>query len=299
MPYTLAKWALWLVGAAVVGLVVGWLLGRLSAQRELTVPDGHPDDLSTDTLPGASGASGVVTAPASNREVERLRLKLTELESVAIERDRLVWELAEVRAAATNAVPTEVVFEPIDTATSEALAAMSAERDALAAKVGALEQAVSELRVRVWNAEAQVTEARQQSVATHVEHAPALAAAARPSLPRRSPDPAPVRLAPPPRPDVSAGEQVLGAPLRFDDLTAIEGIGPHIAQLCAARGIDSWWAMANTEVDRLRRMLSSAGPRFQVSDPETWPEQARLLALGQWAEFVRLTRSQRASKAGE
>ena len=103
--------------------------------------------------------------------------------------------------------------------------------------------------------------------------------------------------APPPRPDLEAGEAVLGAPLRFDDLTVIEGIGPQIAQLCVARGIDSWWVMANTDPDRLRRMLAAAGPRFQVHDPSSWPEQGRLLATGDWAGFQRLTHALRGGRA--
>ena len=30
MPYTLTVWGLWMIGAAVIGLVIGWLLGRRS-----------------------------------------------------------------------------------------------------------------------------------------------------------------------------------------------------------------------------------------------------------------------------
>ena len=85
----------------------------------------------------------------------------------------------------------------------------------------------------------------------------------------------------------------------FDDLTVIEGIGPQIAQLCVARGIDSWWVMANTDRDRLRRMLAAAGPRFQVHDPSSWPEQGRLLATGDWAGFKRLTHALRGGRASE
>jgi hypothetical protein len=36
-------------------------------------------------------------------------------------------------------------------------------------------------------------------------------------------------------------------------------------------------------------MLDEAGPRFQMHDPGTWPEQANLLARGPWAEFKELT----------
>lgn len=308
MPYTLTVWGLWMIGAAVIGLVIGWLLGRR----------GNPpvDDAPRPAAP----------ATPATPEVERLRAKVAQLEGVAIERDRLEWELAEARskALAAGASPAPAVFAPV-VEDDGALAAMTAERDEWVAKAAAYEQVVGELRVRAWNAEAKVGELRQvvqtMQAASRAAAAPADAApAATPVAPAAAapavaaapataapPVAAPVAsaggggpvAAPPPRPDLEAGEAVLGAPLRFDDLTVIEGIGPQIAQLCVARGIDSWWVMANTDPDRLRRMLAAAGPRFQVHDPSSWPEQGRLLATGDWAGFQRLTHALRGGRAGE
>lgn len=90
---------------------------------------------------------------------------------------------------------------------------------------------------------------------------------------------------PPDTSDLQAAEAVLGRPVALDDLTVIEGIGPKVADLCVGIGITTWRELAATEVSLLRTMLHDAGPRFRTHDPTTWPEQARLLAAGRWAEF--------------
>ena len=82
---------------------------------------------------------------------------------------------------------------------------------------------------------------------------------------------------------------VLGRRIRLDDLTVVEGIGPKIAELLQAAGISSWWGLATGGVEPLRRVLADAGPRYQMHDPSTWPQQADLLAHGRWAEFRELT----------
>ena len=88
-----------------------------------------------------------------------------------------------------------------------------------------------------------------------------------------------------------AAAAVIGKKVKLDDLTAIEGIGPAIATLCHNIGIQTWADMAATEVSLLRTMLTDAGPRFQMHAPASWPEQAGLLATGQWEEFTTLTAS--------
>jgi hypothetical protein len=39
----------------------------------------------------------------------------------------------------------------------------------------------------------------------------------------------------------------------------------------------------------LQDILDGGGRPFKMHDPATWPEQARLLADGAWAEFKTLT----------
>lgn len=65
-----------------------------------------------------------------------------------------------------------------------------------------------------------------------------------------------------------------------DDLKVIEGIGPKIADLLAQHGITTFAALAATPAPKVREMLLAAGQRFAISDPTTWPEQAKLAAAG-------------------
>lgn len=66
-----------------------------------------------------------------------------------------------------------------------------------------------------------------------------------------------------------------------DDLTRIEGIGPKLSGVLQAAGISTFAGLAETEVGRLRQVLDEAGIA-RISDPATWPEQAKLAAAGDW-----------------
>lgn len=72
---------------------------------------------------------------------------------------------------------------------------------------------------------------------------------------------------------------------KLNDLKIIEGIGPKIEQLLHEAGIDTWEALANTPVERLREILEAAGSRYQMHDPSTWPAQARFAANGDWEDL--------------
>ena len=72
-----------------------------------------------------------------------------------------------------------------------------------------------------------------------------------------------------------------------DDLRKIEGIGPKIAGILRDAGIETFAQLAETEVARLREILRAAGLR-SLANPETWPEQARLAAAGDWAAMETL-----------
>lgn len=89
--------------------------------------------------------------------------------------------------------------------------------------------------------------------------------------------------------DLDAAASVLGARIRLDDLTVVEGIGPKISELCNGIGVTTWRQLADTDVAALRSMLDAAGSRYRVHDPGTWPQQAALLARGEWAGFKQLT----------
>ncbi|RAV28125.1 50S ribosomal protein L21 [Sinomicrobium soli] len=70
-----------------------------------------------------------------------------------------------------------------------------------------------------------------------------------------------------------------------DDLKKIEGIGPKIAELFNSNGIVTYTDLAATAVDKLRDILTEAGPNYANKVPDTWPQQAQLAADGKWDEL--------------
>lgn len=70
-----------------------------------------------------------------------------------------------------------------------------------------------------------------------------------------------------------------------DDLKIVEGIGPKIAELFQADGISTWEQLSKADPERLKEILSAAGPRYRIHNPETWPAQAKLASEGQWQEL--------------
>ena len=70
-----------------------------------------------------------------------------------------------------------------------------------------------------------------------------------------------------------------------DDLKLIEGVGPKIEELLNADGIRTFAKLAATNSQHIATLLDTAGPRFQIHNPETWPEQAALARDGKWDEL--------------
>lgn len=73
-----------------------------------------------------------------------------------------------------------------------------------------------------------------------------------------------------------------------DDLKKVEGIGPKIEKLLKAEGILTFARLAATNPDIIYGYLKAAGPRFQIHNPETWPQQAALARDGKWDELKAL-----------
>ena len=82
-----------------------------------------------------------------------------------------------------------------------------------------------------------------------------------------------------------------GADAPPDVDSAREILGPKIAEVLIDAGIDSWRALAEADVQRLRLVLAEAGPRYRSRDPSSWPTQGRLLAEGRWQDFKDLVSS--------
>ena len=73
-----------------------------------------------------------------------------------------------------------------------------------------------------------------------------------------------------------------------DDLKLVEGIGPKIAELLVAGGIDTFAKLADTDADKIKAILEEAGSNFASHDPTTWPQQAKLAAEGKFDELKAL-----------
>jgi len=77
-------------------------------------------------------------------------------------------------------------------------------------------------------------------------------------------------------------------PAKNDDLRKIEGIGPKIAKLLQEEGISNFRSLSTASVDKLKEVLTKAGPRFKMHSPLTWPQQAQLAAEERWEELKKL-----------
>ncbi len=73
-----------------------------------------------------------------------------------------------------------------------------------------------------------------------------------------------------------------------DDLQAIEGIGPEVAELLHRAGIRTFERLSETSLGELTRILEAAGSRFGLADPLSWAEQASWLVQGDYIGFEKL-----------
>jgi predicted flap endonuclease-1-like 5' DNA nuclease len=72
---------------------------------------------------------------------------------------------------------------------------------------------------------------------------------------------------------------------RKDDLKIVEGIGPKIAEILEAAGINTWQELASTPVDKIKSILEAAGDRYKLANPATWQKQAQLAVEGKFDEL--------------
>lgn len=87
---------------------------------------------------------------------------------------------------------------------------------------------------------------------------------------------------PPQNPDAPGVQYVMGKKIKQDDLTIIEGIGPKIQSLLHENEIKTWAALSETPISRLQEILQSAGERYRIHDPGSWPKQAEMANQGKW-----------------
>ena len=70
-------------------------------------------------------------------------------------------------------------------------------------------------------------------------------------------------------------------PAQEDDLKVIEGIGPKLEQVLKEAGIRTYRDLAAKTPEELQAILDAAGVA-RISNPQTWAEQAKLAADGDW-----------------
>ncbi len=72
---------------------------------------------------------------------------------------------------------------------------------------------------------------------------------------------------------------------KADDLKKVEGIGPKIAEIFVAAGIDTFAKLAKASQKDLKAILEAAGSRYASKNPGSWPKQAKMAAEGKWEEL--------------
>jgi predicted flap endonuclease-1-like 5' DNA nuclease len=121
--------------------------------------------------------------------------------------------------------------------------------------------------------------------------------------PAPSPEPRAAAPTPPPAPasrpepdaPVPATETAMAASAGSDDLTRIEGIGPKIASILLEAGIDSFAKLAEMSEDAVLATIKAGGLRITPS-VNTWAQQAKLAADGDWEGLAQLQQRLRGGK---
>ncbi len=81
------------------------------------------------------------------------------------------------------------------------------------------------------------------------------------------------------------GAPTMAAHSKKDNLKVIEWVGPKIEELLYAGGIMSFADVVHADIEGLQEVLDAAGPKYQMHNPKTWPDQADLAAKGRWKEL--------------
>jgi predicted flap endonuclease-1-like 5' DNA nuclease len=88
--------------------------------------------------------------------------------------------------------------------------------------------------------------------------------------------------------DMEAAKAAGFALKKADDLEIIEGIGPKIAELLYAAGVNRFWELAYMTPAQIQPILDKAGANYKLAVPDTWPEQAALAANNHWRALKNL-----------
>ncbi|MFZ1703491.1 MAG: hypothetical protein WAT79_04045 [Saprospiraceae bacterium] len=83
----------------------------------------------------------------------------------------------------------------------------------------------------------------------------------------------------------SAKQKTKAQHVNVNDLTLVEGIGPKIQDILNQSGIFTFQHLSESSFENIKKILTSAGPRFNIHNPKTWIEQATLACNDQWDEL--------------
>jgi predicted flap endonuclease-1-like 5' DNA nuclease len=82
-----------------------------------------------------------------------------------------------------------------------------------------------------------------------------------------------------------------------DNFTYIVGIGPKVSAVLRSAGINTFAKLATTDVNGIRDILKAENPSLlRLTDPSTWPEQARMAAEEEWGALSALHDSLKESR---
>lgn len=160
------------------------------------------------------------------------------------------------KPAAKATVAPEVAVEEIEAAAEEAIEEVEAEAEAAVEEIeAAAEEAKAEVEApeAVEEIEAAAEEAIEEVEVAAEEAVEEIEAAAE-----------------------EAVEEVK------DDLTKLWGIGPVFAGLLNDHGIATFAQLAGTDLEALRTIINESGVTAAQANEETWAEQARYAAEGNW-----------------
>ena len=77
-----------------------------------------------------------------------------------------------------------------------------------------------------------------------------------------------------------------------DDFAIIAGIGPRVSEILRSARINTFAKLAAADVSGIRDILEAENPSLlRLTDPSTWPEQARLAAEEDWEALSALQES--------
>ena len=77
-----------------------------------------------------------------------------------------------------------------------------------------------------------------------------------------------------------------------DNFAILDGIGPKVSNVLRSAGITSFARLADTDFDKITDILMKENPSLtRLTDPSTWPAQARLAADGDWEGLKELQES--------